>query len=178
MRGVTLALLAAALAACDPGGTKVEHGTGMDLARFRRVGVLPFTDSRGQGWLVAAKLAQGLSRLDYNPVDLRQMESVFKSLKLEYSSGLSIQSLAEIHHVTLAEALVFGSIDSEWSEARILMIDTEIGEVILNARVRPRRGRSFRGPDEIVQEALGLFASLPARQAAPRIEEPALPLPE
>ena len=172
-----LALLSLILLACATGRTRVEVELGMDPARYRRVAVLPFTDRRGQGWLISAKVNKGLFERDYNTVDLHQIESVFKSLKLDYSSGLGIHSLAEIRHATLAEALVFGALDSEWREASVIMIEAEMGDVVFTAKVRPRRGRAFTSIDQVAEETLRLFpwvaqSGPPKTGAAAALAEP------
>lgn len=162
------ALLACALAfplSCCAGRSKVAFEPGMDLGRFKRIGVLPFTDPRGQGRKIAAELGRGLLDRGFDSVDLRQLESVFKGLKLDYSTGLSLHALADIKSRTMAEALLFGSIDSRWQEASLILIETDMGEVVLRAKLKPRRGKSFERPEDAAREALGIFSSLAAREA-------------
>lgn len=161
-----LGLLAAAGALAASGavfqgcsGPRHEITYHMDPARFRLYGVLPFTDSRGQGRALAEKVARGLVLGGVNAVDLQQLETVFRGLKLDYSSALSLHSLADVRQATLAEALVFGSLDSRWKEARVIIIETELGEIVLEARLRARRGRSFSGADEIAEQVLGLWGA-------------------
>ena len=178
MRRAALASLLAlgGLLACAEKGTRVEQLEGANPGAFRRVAVVPFSDSRGQGWLMAAKVNQGLSGLGFNTVDLHQVETVFSSLKLDFSSALSIHSLAEIRHATLAEALIFGSVDSSWREATLLMIETEMGDMVLSAKLKPRRGPAFRTPEEVAAEALRAISlasgAAPRRGGASSLPEP------
>lgn len=157
-------MLSFLLAACAA-RSKVAFEPGMDLGRFKRIGVLPFTDPRGQGRKIAVEVERGLLERGFDSVDLQRLESVFKGLKLDYSAGLSLHALADIKSRTMAEALLFGSIDSRWQEASLILIETDMGEVVFKAKLKPRRGKSFERPEDAAREALGIFSSLPAREA-------------
>jgi hypothetical protein len=171
------ALAAAALALAACGGRSnvtVQPGQVVDPMRFRRLAVVPFADTHGDGLLMAAKVSTGLGRLDYNCADLHQIEAVFSSLKLDYAGGLSLETLAEIRHATLADALLFGSVDSRWREANVLLVETETGDVVLSAKVKPR-GSVFSSNDEIAEAVVGVFAGGPRRSKPKAAEIPALP---
>lgn len=149
----------------------------MNPGRYRRLAVLPFTDPRGQGPLIAAKLNKGLFERGFATVDLHQIDSLFKNLKLDFSGGLGLNTVTEIRQATLAEALLFGSVDSDWRQASLIMIETEYGDVVFNAKIRPRRGGAFSTPDQIAEEVLRLF---PASGSAGQVKPfgPDLPEPE
>ncbi len=153
---------AAALAACGPPHTKVDNPSGLNPANFRRVGILPFADSKGEGRDIASELARRLAGTDYEVVDSARLEKLYKGLKLERSGGLSLQAMADIRHDTGAEALVFGQLDPEWREASVLMIETEMGEVVFDAKLRPKGGGPFKDRSALVSEALRLFSVRPS----------------
>lgn len=162
-RALFIGALVFSLASCA-GRSKVAFEPGMDLGRFKRIGVLPFTDPRGQGRKIAAAVGQGLLARGFEAVDLARMEGVFKSLKLDYSAGLSLHAMADVRSRTMAEALLFGAMDARWREASLILIETEMGEVVFRAKLRPRRGKSFERPEDAAREALGIFSALPARE--------------
>lgn len=150
-----------ALAACAP-RSRVALTPGMDVARYRHFGVLPFTDPSGRGGQVADALSRALVAQGVNAVDQGQLQAVFKQLKVERSqSGLDLHTLYEIRRLTFAEALVFGALDSGWKEASVIVIETQGGEPVLNARLKARYGR-FEGVEEVVAMVLKAFAHRPA----------------
>jgi len=124
-----------------------------------------FTDSRGRGRVTAELVARGLFERGYDVVDLRQMETVFGALKLDYSAGLSLESLSEVRRRTRAEALIFGTVDRRWTEVSLMMIDTELGEAVLTAKLRPRRRGPFPGPEALAEEVAVLVSAKPKRDA-------------
>lgn len=159
---------------------RIEQDPWMSLGRYRRVGVLPFSDSQGRGRELAERVGRGLARLGYDPVDLAQLESVFARIRIDYSSGLSLQSLADVRRATLAEALVFGSVDSEFKEVSLVAVETERGELIFKAKARAPRGRPFRSGGEAVDAVLQALSRVSPRRMGPRKdkEEPELPEPQ
>ena len=61
-----------------------------------------------------------------------------------------------------ADAVITGSMAHDWSEASVTMIDTESGESVLRAVLKPKdpKRKAFASPDEVVLEALRVFAAL------------------
>lgn len=133
----------------------------MDVGRYRRFGVLPFTDPGGRGAKIAEAVSKGLVAGGVDAVDGAQLETVFKSLKLDRTgSSLDMHSVSEVRRLTLAEALVFGALDSRGGEISVIVIETELGEPVLNARVKARHGR-FESAEEAAAEVLKVFAYRP-----------------
>lgn len=165
MRAWLLPLAAGlALAACAPRSQIGVH-PGMDIGRYRRFGILPLTDPAGRGEKIADLVARGLVAGGVDAVDGRQLEAVFKSLKLDRSqSGLDMHSVAEIRRLTFAEALVFGALDSRGQEASVIVIETELGEPVLNARLKAKNGR-FQSAEEIAAAVLTIFSYRPTTQS-------------
>jgi len=155
-------LLAAVLLGCAHPGTKFERRDDVDFSRYRRIGVAPFTDSRGQGRRIAEGINRGLPRLMYEPADMKALEKILAEHKPDRELGLSLEALVLIRSQTSADALIFGSMAPDWSAAKVSLVETEMGDQILRAIVKPggKNQKIFSGPDEVVRETLRVFAKL------------------
>lgn len=161
MRALAAALALTACGCALPRAEARIRASG-DLARYKRVGVLPFADKLGLGRKYAVELGKALWKLEYDPVDVDQLEVVFKRLDMDYSGGLSLQDLAEIRRLTFVDALVFGTVDTAAGAkgggddkvrgVTMMMIDATTGDVVLDASFRPRGSFKTRDVAGIVAE--------------------------
>ncbi len=174
-RLVLPALAAAFLAACAQEAQITGEGPG-DPAAFRRVAVLPFSDTQGHGREISAKLSRLIPRWGFDPVDAQQLDQVIRTLEVQPGEELSMATLNDIRQKTLADAVLMGSVDSKWSEADFVVAETQTGDVVYKARVKPLHGY-FQGADELADrcsDALSRWSGRPP--AAP--PKDALPEPE
>ena len=156
-------LLAAALLGCSHPGTRVGHDTRVDFSRYRHIGVAAVADPRGQGPRIAEGIDGGLRRLGRGVSDSRVLEAILKQHKPDQDFGLGLEALESVRTRTSAEALVFISLAPDWSAASVTLLDTELGEQVLSAVLRPggKKAKAFADPGEVVHEALRVIAALP-----------------
>lgn len=133
MHKVIAAVLLLAGTACAP-RPRVRVAPGIQLANFRRIGVLPFQDPGGQGAAVADAVARGLVSLGFSIVDAGVMERAFGSLRLEPGAQLSIADLLELRRATQADALAFGVVEpappGRPRRVSLLLIEAQLGELL------------------------------------------------
>lgn len=164
MRIFTLAAALAAMAACSAPKTKVQFVGNSDLASYRRIAVLPFTDEKGRGRFISDAIAKGLPARGFETPDSKVIESVFSKFKLDKDLGLGITELSEIRSVTQAQAILTGSVEPGGARASAILLDTDEGEAIFKATLIPAHKGPFASTSEIADQALSLFAALPKRQ--------------
>ena len=131
---------------------RVEAGV-----KFHRLAVLPFSDARGRGVEVSKLLAVELAHRDFNPVEQGQLDVLIAAMNLEPGSEIGLSTLGDIRRSTFADAIVVGSVDSRWSAANVVLIDTKTGATLFSARVEPGRG-SFASVQEIVERVAEAFS--------------------
>jgi len=163
MRPLAPLLIALLAAACAGGPVKTEITDAADPLRYRRVGVLPFSDTLGGGRRLAELLGRGLFRLGFDVSDMSSIETVFARLDMDYSGGLSLQDLADIRRTTYVDAIIFGTVDSAPASAdapprlrkvALIMLDAENGDIVLRTDYVPKGSRDPRRPEGIVEEIL------------------------
>lgn len=132
-----------------------------DPSQFRRVAVLPFSDARGRGAQVAARLARLLPAQGFDPVDQAQLDHVVAGLDLEPGEELSLSTLNDIREQTLAQAVVMGSIDSRWKEAALVVAETQTGDVVYKAFAKPAHG-SFSDAEDVARRCAQAMSRWPA----------------
>lgn len=161
MRYWSLAL-AAVLAACAHRGTSVERESDVDLSRYHRVGVPPFTDRKGQGASIAGKVYDGLQGLGYGPVDQKALEKILADNKPEKEFGLTLEALELIRIKASADAVVFGTMAPDWSAASVTLVEAELGDPVLHAVVRPGKPgqKRFADADDVARETLAVFSQI------------------
>lgn len=152
-------LLAAAWLGCGHPRTQVRREDGVDFSRYRHIGVLPFKDARGKGRVISDGINGALGRLMYEPVDLKRLEALMTKYKFDKDTGFGQEALEYIRSQTSADALVLGQLAPDWSVVSIMMIETEMGDPILRAVIRPAKKSqaAFAGPDEVVAETLSVL---------------------
>jgi hypothetical protein len=162
-RSAVSGLLVAALLGCSQPGTRVSHDTRVDFSRYRHIGVAPVTDPRGRGALIAEGVDAGLRRLGRGVSDGKALEAILRQNKPDHDFGWGLEALESVRTRTSAEALVFISLAPDWSAASVTLLDTELGEQVLSAVLRPggKKAKAFADPQEVVQEALRVITALP-----------------
>ena len=161
-RVAVLALLL--LPGCAGPKTQIRYAEGMDLGRYRKIGVLPFVDKRGRGRGIAAAIVAGLPARGFEVVATGNLEKIFARFRPDAAIGLGITELAEIKQETHAQALVSGSVDQTDGLATIMVVETDLGDEILSATLFPGHRGPFRNAQEIVDQALNIFGDAPARR--------------
>ena len=159
MRRIGLYLMmAAVLAGCAPKGTIVERADGVDFSRLRHVGVVSFEDPRKQGSAIAEGVANGLKSLNFVISDKATLDKLIADYSPGQDLGLSLEQLVQIRTQTSTEAIIFGKMAPDWSEATVIMVETELGDMVLRASVRPdKKEKAFANADEIVKQTLAIF---------------------
>ena len=152
-KAATVLAAALALSACGAARPQVKIEPDASMSRYHRVGVLPFSDPGGRGHAFAEAMSTGLFRMGFDPVNVNQLETVFRGLRMDPDSGLSIQDLHELKRLTYADALFFGTVDSGRKEVQLLMLDGSTGEVVLRARYRPG-GPLQERPEQVSEQLL------------------------
>ena len=152
----------APLFGCAHSGTRVESAQGFDFARYQHIGVTAFTDRRGEGTRIAEGVDSGLRRIGRGGADMKAIAEIVKGNRPDPDFGWGIEALETIRSKASADVILFGSMAPDWKAATVTMIDTETGQQVLRAWVKPagKRHRAFLGADEVVQETLRVFDTL------------------
>ncbi|MCX5795407.1 MAG: hypothetical protein NTY77_07940 [Elusimicrobia bacterium] len=155
-------LLAAVCLGCAHPGTRVEHDTGFDFSRYRRVGVAPFIDGRGQGRSITEGIAGGLKRIGHGGADLKAVADIIREYKPDRDFGMTIEALELLRGKASADAIIMGRMNPDWSAASISLVDTETGDSVLTAALKPadRKQKAFTSADEVVTETLRVLTVL------------------
>ena len=155
-------LLAAVCLGCAHPGTRVENDSAVNFSRYQHIGVAPFTDSRGQGRLITEGIDSGLRRILHGGADLKMVEDILREHNPDRDFGVTIEALEFLRVKASADAVIIGSMTPNWSAASITIVDTETGESILRAALKPsdRKQKTFTSPDEVVQETLRVLTAL------------------
>jgi hypothetical protein len=162
VRRSPLALAALAfLLGCAGGRSKVLEDAG-EFRAHRRIGVAPFTDSRGQGAAVADAIAAGLREMRYEPVDQKALAKVLENRMPNSSFILGIEALERIQDKAPVDAIIFGRIAPDWSSALMTVNEMEMGGPILQIVLKPRgrKQAAFADAGDLAKEALRVLASL------------------
>lgn len=160
MRRCSLLLLLT-LAACAAPKTKARYSDAYDPGTYHRIGVLPFSDRRGRGRQITQAVAEGLPARGFVVVDASSLSGVLSQFRPDAEMGLGITELTEIKQATNAQALLTGSVDPEGRAAKVVMIETELGDELVSADIFPRHKGPFKNTKEIVDQILDVFGELP-----------------
>ena len=150
------------LLGCAHSKTRVERANSFDFSRYQRIGVSAFTDRHGDGRRIAEGIDSGLRRIDRGGADLKAIEETLKKNKPDRDFGLGIEVLEYLRNKASADAILFGAVAPDRRAVSVTMIDTESGEPVLRAVVRPsgKKQKSFAGADDVIRETLRVFESL------------------
>ncbi|MBI5202902.1 MAG: hypothetical protein HY925_15020 [Elusimicrobia bacterium] len=122
------------LAGCRSTQPEVRVGPGADLTRYRRIGILPFSEPHGKGGKAAELVEQAFRGMGFGTVSPSQMGPVFDSLRVERGAELGLEQLMTLRQATQAEALVFGSTAPVKKGGKprfsILVIDGQSGDLV------------------------------------------------
>ncbi len=182
MRRAGFVLALALSAGCVP-ETQPLRDPELDRARFQRIGILPFSDARGQGRAIAREVERALGLLDVNLVDQVQLDLIFSELGLDRSGGLSKQSLREVRRATYADALLFGSAHSSsdrrgWTGVSLLLVDTVGGRVLVDANLRPHDSGGYKDLEAVGAAVVEAVAGPLGRGPSTLPQPQDLPAPE
>lgn len=151
-------LLVVLFVGCAQNRTTVQSENGVDFGRYRRIGVLPFTDRRGQGERIAAAVETGLRGLNFEVADSKVLEKILSNHNPDAFFGIDLDTLEQIRTKTSTDAIIFGAMAPDWHQATIALIDMEQGDTVLRATLRPGRGKkTFTTPDEVVVQTIRIF---------------------
>lgn len=163
MRALLAAVLAAAtLAACaSQPKTKVNIPEGQSLGGIRRYGVLAFADpSKSQGRAIADAVEGGLRQLFFEVAERKPIERALSMAKPDKDFGLSAEVFETIRRETGADAIIQGRMLPDWTAAVVSVYETELGDPVLRAVLRPRgKGhKHFETADEVAAELVRVLA--------------------
>jgi hypothetical protein len=132
-----------------------------DLSGIRRIGVLPFSDSRGHGRAYATAVSKGIYSLQVDIVPPEHIEYAFAQLELPEGEPIGIHGMLELSRLTQADAFVFGSVDCRNRGRRqvtVLMLSARGGETLLRSHFAHKKCGS--------REGVGLISTLITRAFA------------
>lgn len=134
-----LALSALALSSCDRARTRVHKPDDtIQFGHFKRVAVLPFADEKGEGRQLAEELGGQLKRLGHVIVDVDDVAKIVGKSKKDDEVSVGLETLELLRSRTNADVLVLGTMAPDWSSASVVAIETELGDQVIRAHVRPR----------------------------------------
>jgi hypothetical protein len=139
---LTVIFLAASLAACAAKGDMARAAAGVDLASYRRLGVLPFSDSGGAGRLYGPALAKELFALGFDMVPTEAIEATMKELDVPPGEPFGPATLSDLRQRTKADALVFGALECPrlHGEKRVsvIIMETLEGNTLFQLAYHPK----------------------------------------
>ena len=148
-------LLLAIFCACSHSGTRAARADGEDFSRYHKLGVVPFTDPKGQGAYLAEEIGRALEKKMYERGNAEALKKVLDKYNLQNGDDLGAEALMDIRQHAPCDAIVIGSMTPDWTGGRVTMIEATMGEPILRAVIRPPKGKkAFFNPDEVVQEVV------------------------
>lgn len=136
-----IALLAGLACAAAAGDTEIVSDPWLDAGKLKTIAVLPFSDPRGQGRIMAEKVNARLEAMGIKSVDMDLLETMFKELgKEERSDAFGITALNEMRQRTSADALLvvdikYGRWRKRWQGISILLLDTLNGDELVEAKL-------------------------------------------
>lgn len=156
MKRALLLFLTATLMGCAHSGTQVQIGDGADFASYHSIGVPPFVDSKGKGTLIAQDINGSLQKLMYDPVDMIALQKILAQYKPSRTTGFDLEALEMIRKQTSADAVVLGRMAPDWSAVIITMFETQMGDPVLRAIIKPqgKQGTLFKTPEEVAAATL------------------------
>lgn len=157
MRPAALAALlcAAAVAGCAGSRSDVHREDGYSLAYFRKTAVPAFIDPSGRG----AEVAQALrARLIASGQGVADPAAVDPILKQTPGETLGLETLERLKFQAGVDSLVLGRMAPDWSSASVLFYETDMGDSLLRAVVRPEKGRkAFESADDAAARTLAVL---------------------
>ncbi len=148
------AALAIALASCGHNGTIAGRVEGEDFSRYHHMGILPFVDAKGQGLLITDEIKKAMEKRMFDSVDTKALEQVLSKYRIDRGEGLGAEALEDIRSHAPVDSIVIGAMIPDWSAARLVMVETDMGEPIMRAVLKPKNGKFFRDAEEVVDEAV------------------------
>jgi hypothetical protein len=158
-----LVLVGALLLSACGSRSQVKTEEGASLSAFRNVAVLPFADDKGQGKIIAEELSGQLRRLGHHIVDAAAVSAVLAGRKTDESGALGLETLERLRSTTGVDAFIAGRVLTDWSAVTATVIETELGDPVIRAVVRPReRSRKvFRTRDELIERLTAALMGRP-----------------
>ena len=96
----------------------------------------------------------------YEPADNAKVARILAEHKPDPETGISLEAFERIRLDTGADALVMGRMTPDWSAAMLTIIETDTGEPVLQAALKPhdKHRRTFTTADEVAAEVLHVLA--------------------
>lgn len=157
-----LAVLLPALTGCSRPTSDVKPEEGYNLAAYRKVAVPAFVDPRGQGADIGKDLRDMLQALPEGVCDEAVVDKVMAETEKQAaaSEGTDLERFERLRFQAGADALIIGRMAPDWTSASVLVYETEMGDVMLRAVVRPRdpKRKAFASPEEVAGAVLVALA--------------------
>ena len=149
---------------CAHPRTKIDYGPGMAFSSYRRVAVLPFSDPKGRGALIAEKIIAGLQRAGFECPSVAKVSAVLSGQRPDPDFGLGITALTDLQARLGVKAVVIGAISREENVAAVNVVETGMGDRVLSAVIVPpgKDEKSFASVSELVKEVLKVLGALEA----------------
>lgn len=152
------------MTACAAPDLPMVTGEGWEnSSRFRKLVILPFTESTGQGAAIAASVGSELARNGYVVVEPAQTAVLIKDLHIEEGEELSLALLADIRAKTYADAVITGSVPAGWKGVAVVAIETKEGDVVASAFAKAPHGHPFAHEGALAKAAAQAIAASAAK---------------
>jgi hypothetical protein len=157
------------LAACAP-AARNDVLSNSPSFRAKTMAVAATRGSRGKGGEISSELVKRLGASGIAASALEESDSVLAGAAVGLDS-MNPRMLDEIRRATGADAVVFLSLEPDWSKLEIAAVDARTGDAVHRSTAKPR-GAAFADAAEIAAAAARALAPLAAEHRAPRATRP------
>lgn len=143
MREALTALALAALAGCASRRPEAAVLAGADLAAYRRLAVLPYSDRAGEGRDYAPAAAKTLFAMGFDVAPPESVAAILRDLDVRRGEPIAVPTLQELKRRTRAQAVVMGTLDCprdpKGRRVKVLFLDAERGDALFEMAYVPER---------------------------------------
>lgn len=168
-KAVVLSLFLSFLSACAPRRPEASSLAGADLADYRRLAVMPFSDRSGEGRAYAPAAAKALYAMGFDVAPPEAVESVLRELGVRPGEAVGLPTLSELRRRTQAQAVVYGTLvcarDPKASRVSVLFLDAARGDAVFELAYAPPRC----GGEAAAEETAARLAARVRREVGDRL---------
>ena len=129
--------------ACAPRRPEASVAPGVDLAAYRRLAVMPFSDRAGEARDYAPAAAKALYAVGFDVAPPESVAAILRDLDVRRGEPIAAPTLQELRRRTRAAAVVMGSLDCprdpKGRRVKVLFLDSARGDAVFEFSYAPER---------------------------------------
>lgn len=143
------------VSACAPRRPEATVLAGADLAAYRRLAVLPYSDRAGEGRDYAPAAAKALYAVGFDVAPPESVAAILGDLGFRRGEPIALPTLQELRRRTRAQAVVIGTLDCprdpKGRRVKVLFLDAERGDALFEMAYAPERCATPAAAEEAAQ---------------------------